>query len=76
MSSVANRARIARKRAQRLGFTFIQRGTVFTLIDQDEITMAVGPAGHSRRIPDHAGWAQEKRPEAQHVRPPRDGART
>ena len=38
--NTANRARIARKRAQRLGLQLTQRGTVFTLKD-DDITAGV-----------------------------------
>lgn len=41
--NAANRARIARKRARRLGYQLEQRGVVFTLRDSDEITLAVGP---------------------------------
>jgi integrase len=41
-ASVDSRARIARKRAQRLGLQLSQRGTVFTLCDADNITLAVG----------------------------------
>ncbi len=37
-----NRARVARKRAQRLGLTLIVRGCVYTLRDSDDITLAVG----------------------------------
>lgn len=40
-----NRARVARKRAQRLGLTLIQRGVVFTLRDGHDVTLAVGPLG-------------------------------
>jgi hypothetical protein len=43
--NTANRARIARKRAQRLGLQLSQRGTVFTLCDADNITLAVGMLG-------------------------------
>jgi integrase len=42
--NTANRARIARKRAHKLGLQLIQRGTVFTLRD-DNITLAVGMLG-------------------------------
>ena len=42
--NTANRARIARKRAQRLGLQLTQRGTVFTLKD-DDITLSLGPLG-------------------------------
>ena len=41
--NTANRARIARKRAQRLGLHLSQRGTVFTVQDDDKVTLAVGP---------------------------------
>jgi integrase/recombinase XerC len=40
--SLDNRARVARRRAQRLGLQLTQRGTVFTLCD-GEITLALGP---------------------------------
>lgn len=40
-----NRARIARKRAQRLGLRLSQRGTVFRLYDADEVTLSVGMLG-------------------------------
>ena len=41
--NIANRARIARKRVQRLGLQLCERGVVFTLRDEKDITMAVGP---------------------------------
>ncbi|WP_368834368.1 tyrosine-type recombinase/integrase [Mycobacterium intracellulare] len=41
--NTANRARIARKRAARLGFQLSQRGVVFTLRGNDDITLAIGP---------------------------------
>jgi hypothetical protein len=40
--NTANRARIARKRAQRVGLRLTQRGTVYTIQDADNITLAVG----------------------------------
>ncbi|RFZ48252.1 Tyrosine recombinase XerC [Mycobacterium marinum] len=40
-----NRARVARKRAQRLGLALTQRGVVFTLRDEHDVTLAVGPLG-------------------------------
>jgi len=43
--NTANRARIARARAQRLGLKLSQRGNVFTLRDEDGITLAVGMLG-------------------------------
>jgi integrase len=39
---MANRARVARRRAHRLGLQLTQRGTMFTVSDGD-ITLAVGP---------------------------------
>jgi hypothetical protein len=42
--SVDNRARVARRRAQRLGLQLTQRGSVFAVRDGD-ITLAVGPLG-------------------------------
>jgi integrase len=42
--NTANRARIARRRAARLGLQLTQRGTVFTVADGD-ITLALGPLG-------------------------------
>lgn len=42
MTTTDNRARIARKRAARLGLTLSQRGSVFTLSDGDGITLSVG----------------------------------
>lgn len=41
--NTVNRVRITRARAKRLGLTFTQRGTVYTLRDADDITLAVGP---------------------------------
>lgn len=43
--NTANRARIARRRAQRLGLQLSQRGGVFSLRDADNITLAVGMLG-------------------------------
>jgi hypothetical protein len=43
--NTVNRARIARKRAQRLGLRLSQRGTVFTLCDDNGVTLAVGMLG-------------------------------
>jgi hypothetical protein len=43
--NTANRARIARARAHRLGLQLSQRGIVFTLRDEDDVTLAVGPLG-------------------------------
>jgi hypothetical protein len=43
--NTANRARIARKRAQRLGLRLSQRGFVFTLRDENDVTLSVGPLG-------------------------------
>jgi integrase len=43
--NTTNRARIARARAQRLGLNLSQRGTVFTLRDDNDVTLAVGPLG-------------------------------
>jgi integrase len=43
--NTANRARIARKRAHKLGLQLIQRGTVFTLRDENDFTLAVGMLG-------------------------------
>lgn len=43
--NTANRARIARARAKRLGLHLSQRGTVFTLRDADDVTLAVGMLG-------------------------------
>lgn len=43
--NTANRARIARRRAQRLGLRISQRGSVFRLYDADNITLALGPLG-------------------------------
>lgn len=40
-----NQARIARRRAQRLGLRLSQRGNIFRLCDQDEVTLAVGMLG-------------------------------
>jgi integrase len=42
--NTANRARVARRRAQRLGLQLSQRGSVFAVRDGD-ITLAVGPLG-------------------------------
>jgi hypothetical protein len=42
--NTANRARIARRRAQRLGLQLTQRGMVFTVRD-GHITLALGPLG-------------------------------
>lgn len=41
--NMANRIRIARKRAQRFGLRLTQRGTVFTLCDADNITLEFSP---------------------------------
>lgn len=41
--NTANRVRIARARAKRLGFQLSQRGIVFTLRDANDVTLAVGP---------------------------------
>jgi hypothetical protein len=43
--NTVNRARIARKRAQRLRLHLSQRGTVFTVRDDKNVTLAVGPLG-------------------------------
>jgi integrase len=40
-----NRARVARRRAQRLGLQFSQSGTVFRVRDNHGITLALGPLG-------------------------------
>lgn len=42
MVSAVNRARIARKRADRLGLRLSQRGTVFTVTDENNVTLSVG----------------------------------
>ncbi|MFP1155565.1 tyrosine-type recombinase/integrase [Mycobacterium sherrisii] len=43
--NTVSRARIARKRAQRLGLRLSQSGTVFTVRDDNDVTLAVGPLG-------------------------------
>lgn len=43
--NTTNRARIARARANRLGLHLSQRGTVFTVRDDNDVTLAVGPLG-------------------------------
>lgn len=43
--NTANRARIARARAKRLGLRLSQCGTVFTVTDTKDVTLAVGPLG-------------------------------
>jgi hypothetical protein len=45
--NTANRARIARRSAQRLGLELTQRGMVFTARDGD-ITLALGPLRRPR----------------------------
>jgi hypothetical protein len=72
--SVASRARMARRRAQRLGLRLTQRGSVFRLYDADEVTLANGqlaaveahlrelyrprPPGPTPRIAPPPGWGR------------------
>jgi integrase len=48
--NTVNRARIARARAKRLGLHLSQRGTVFTLRTDNDITLAVGPLAIVDRV--------------------------
>ncbi len=43
--NTANRARIARRRAQRLGLRLSQSGNVFRVCDTNNVTLALGPLG-------------------------------
>ncbi|MCV7101548.1 tyrosine-type recombinase/integrase [Mycobacterium palustre] len=44
-AEAANRARIARKRAEKLGLRLVQRGIVFSLLDENNVTLSVGMLG-------------------------------
>jgi hypothetical protein len=64
--NTANRARIARARAQRLGLRLSQRGSVFRLYDEGRHHAGRRDAGRCRRLSDRQDEAETARAAAKY----------